>query len=180
MSVETKLMTADELLAMPDDGSRKYELLDGELMTMSPSGAKHSNLALRIGAHLMAYADAHGLGTAYGADGGFIISRDPDTVLSPDASFVRRERFVESDGFFPGQPDLAVEVISPNDSYMDVDAKVSRYLEAGTIIVIVVNPRHKTAKITTAHGSKDITLEETLTGGDVIPGWELSMRELFD
>ena len=179
MSVETRLMTAEELLAMPGDGTQRQELIDGELITMSPSGASHSNIALFIGAHLLAYVRARGLGDAYGADAGFLLRRNPDTVLSPDASFVKKERLVTSDQFFPGHPDLAVEVISPNDRYMDVQAKVGRYLEAGTSRVIVVSPRNRTATITTAEGSTTVTIDGALTGGEVVPGWELPMRELF-
>jgi len=178
MNVETKVMTADELLAMPDDGAR-HELIDGDLITMSPSGATHSNIALFIGGHLIAYVRAQKLGEAYGADGGFVISRNPDTVLSPDASFVKKERFVKSDDFFPGYPDLAVEVISPSDRYMDVEAKVARYLQAGTSRVIVVNPRNQTAKITTTEGSTIVTIDGALTGGDVVPGWSLPLRDIF-
>lgn len=179
MSVETKLMTADELLAMPDDGAHRYELVDGELIEMSPSSPRHSNIALVIGAHLLRYVTDHRLGTAYGADCGFIIRRNPDTVLAPDASFVRIERAVDSDGFFPGTPDLAVEVISPNDTYGEVDRKVATYLTAGTSLVIVVNPRNRTATITSPAGSRLVTIAEAITGGDVVPGWELPMRELF-
>jgi Uma2 family endonuclease len=179
MTVESRLMTADELLAMTDDASRKYELVDGELIRMSPSGATHSNIALYIGGHLIMYVQSRRLGRAYGADGGFMLRRNPDTVLSPDASFVRAERVVVSDGFFPGPPDLAVEVISPSDTYGEVDRKVERYLAAGTQRVIVVNPRNKTATITTPDGSQVITIDGSITGADVVPGWSLPMRELF-
>ncbi len=180
MSVETRPMTADELLAMPDDGAHRYELFDGELMEMSPSGARHSSIALRIDGHLGNYVAQHRLGKTYGADCGFVIRRNPDTVLSPDASFVRRERVVDVDEFFPGHPDLAVEVISPSDRYMDVEAKVARYLEAGTSIVIVVNPRKQSATITTRQDATTVASDGALTGGDVVPGWSLPLRELFE
>lgn len=180
MSVETRLMTADELLAMPEHGAQRYELVDGELITMSPSGAKHSKIGARILQDLGTYVRQHRLGGTYGADGGFLIRRNPDSVLCPDASFVRRERDVDVDEYFPGHPDLAVEVISPNDRYMDVEAKVARYLDAGTSMVIVVNPRNETAKIATPHGSTVVNIDGALTGGDVVPGWSLPLRELFE
>src|SRR5215212_7153667 len=115
MSVETKQMTADELLAMPDDGSHRYELMRGDLIAMSPAGTRHSDIALRIGSHLMRFVRDRKLGAAFGADCGYVLARDPDTVRSPDASFVRAERMIATDKFFPGAPDLAVEVVSPND-----------------------------------------------------------------
>ena len=180
MSVQTtKLMTADELLAMPDDGAHRYELVDGELITMSPTGARSSNIAARIARHLGNYADAHDLGEIYNADGGFVLSRNPDTVLSPDVSFVKRERFVDVDEFFPGYPDLAIEVLSPTDRRRDIEAKVERYLATGTRVVIVVDPRKRTARITTTAGTASVDMDGALSAGDVVPGWSLPMRELF-
>jgi Uma2 family endonuclease len=175
----TKLMTAEELLAMPDDGSRRYELVDGELIAMSPAGLKHSEIALFIGSHLLQHVLAHRLGKAYGADAGFIIRRDPDTVLAPDVSFIRQERVPVDEGFFPGPPHLAVEVVSPSDRLREVEAKVRTYLSAGTEMVIVVNPRNQTATVTTPAGETHLTIEDALDGGDVVPGWILPLRELF-
>ncbi|HKR65180.1 MAG TPA: Uma2 family endonuclease, partial [Thermoanaerobaculia bacterium] len=117
-------MTADELMEMPGDGFHRYELVRGELIEMSPSGAEHASIAARIIRHLAPYVDAQKLGETYAAEGGFIISRDPDTIFAPDVGFVRADRVVKTKKFFPGPPDLAVEVISPNDSYSEVNAKV--------------------------------------------------------
>jgi Uma2 family endonuclease len=179
MTVETKRMTADDLWAMPDDGFHRYELVRGELSTMSPSGSRHSRIAARVVHHLTKYVLEKGLGEVFTADGGFIISRNPDTVLAPDAGFVRAERFVDVEEFFPGPPDLAVEVISPTDRHPQVDAKVGEYLDAGTRMVMVIHPGKRTATVTTLSGSAHLTIDDTITGGDVVPGWSLPMRELF-
>lgn len=180
MSVaSTKLMTADELIEMPRDGMHRYELVRGELVEMSPTGADHSEIALHIGSHLRAHVQANKLGKAFGADAGFIISRDPDTVLAPDAAFVRAERAVKTRKYFPGPPDLAVEVISPNDLYSEVIAKVVDYLRAGTRMVIVVDPEKQSATIDTASERTYLTIDDSLTGDDVVPGWSLPLRELF-
>lgn len=180
MTVETtKLMTADELLAMPNDGIHRHELVRGELLTMSPSGAKHSAIALRIGAHLLTHVMARRLGMAYGADAGFIIKRNPDTVRAPDASFVRAERVVKTTKYFPAAPDLAVEVISPNDTYTEVRTKVREYLAAGTRMVVVVDIDEQVVTVNTSTGTTELTIDDTLTGGDVVPGWQLPLREIF-
>ena len=84
------------------------------------------------------------------------------------------------DGFFPGPPDLAIEVISPSDRYSDVAEKVEDWLSAGTRMVIVVDPRRRVA-IVHLPGREPITLHEheTLDGGDVVPGWSMPVADIF-
>src|ERR1043165_1921410 len=108
MTVDTRLMTADELLQMPDDGMR-HELVRGELTTMVPPGIEHGEIALAIGAELRAFVKQHGLGRAY-VETGYVLERNPDTVRGPDVSFVRADRVVKSRKYYSGPPDLAVEV----------------------------------------------------------------------
>lgn len=182
-ATNTKLMTADELLAMPKDGYR-YELVRGVLRKMAPVGHTGGFYELRIGSLLAIYVDGNGLGRAYGANTGFILERGPDYVLAPDASFVRQERVEEVEevhGYFPGVPDLVVEVISPSDRYTDVYEKVEEWLNAGARMVVVVNPRNKTVQV--YHSMTDVvTLSEddTLDGGDVVPGWRLPIANIFE
>ncbi|HUP60830.1 MAG TPA: Uma2 family endonuclease [Thermoanaerobaculia bacterium] len=180
MSVETKLMTADELLAMPDDGAHRHELVQGELITMSPAGFEHGVIAGRIALHLGSYVSERNLGIVISSDTGFVVARDPDTVRAPDVAFVRRERVAKTRKYFPGAPDLAVEVISPNDSFSEVYEKVLEYLRGGTRMVIVVDPDKQTAVVRTPASASDLTITDTLTGGDVVPGWSLPLRELFE
>ncbi len=98
-------------------------------------------------------------------------------------AFVRQERVVAAGdvrGFWPGAPDLAVEVISPSDTYAEVEAKVLDWLRAGTLMVVVVNPRHRT--VTVYRSMTDIailTQSDVLDGNDVVPGWILPVDELF-
>ena len=179
MSVETKLMTADELLAMPDGFGQRHELVKGELITLSPAGWDHGVIAGRISHHLGQYAAARNLGTAPSSDTGYLIARNPDTVLQPDASFVRAERVISSRKYFPGAPDVAVEVISPTDRYTEVRAKVRDYLQAGARMVIVIDPDEQAATVSTRSGTIELTIEDTLDGGDVVPGWKLPLRDIF-
>ena len=109
----TKPMTADELLAMPDDGYR-YELVEGELRRMSPAGDEHGLVGMELAIPLGSHVKKNGLGKLYLAETGFLIKTNPDTVRAPDIAFVRMERIKETPGikgYRVGAPDLAVEVI---------------------------------------------------------------------
>ena len=99
---------------------------------------------------LIQHVRANKLGRVYAAETGFRLALDPDTVRAPDVAFVRQERIEEVgkvEGYWPGAPDLAVEVISPGDLYTEVEEKVFTWLEGGTRLVIVVDPRRRTAAV---------------------------------
>jgi Uma2 family endonuclease len=119
----------------------------------------------------------------YAAETGFRLSNNPDTVRAPDVAFVsqaRVEAVGQVEGFWPEAPDLAVEVVSPGDSSAEVEEKVFAWLDAGTKVV-VVNPRQRSA--TVYKSPTDIvalTEADILAGGDVVPGFELAVREIFE
>jgi Uma2 family endonuclease len=178
MAIETKLITAEELFRMSD--SSGFELVDGELQKMSPSGREHGWIAGKIHIRLGAFVEEHKLGETMIAECGFVIRRDPDTVRAPDVAFVCKERWTGGITYFEGPPDLAVEVISPTDAYTEVDQKVREWLRAGTRIVIVINPRNQTAAIhRSLTESTHIDIDGSLDGGTVVPGWTLPLRDLF-
>lgn len=182
MATDTTIMTAAELLKMPHNGFR-YELVRGELIQMSPAGSKHGEIAARIGWKLAQFVDENDLGITYAAETGFIIDTNPDTVRAPNASFVKKERtdqLGEILGFFPGPPDLAIEVISPNDTYTQVADKALDWLRAGTEMVIVIDPTQET--VTLYRDLDDITIltkSQTIDGGNILPGWSLPLQGLF-
>ena len=180
-TTETKLTTAEELLAMPDDGYR-YELVRGELKRMAPASHAPGRQAGRIGRRLGIFVEDNNLGETYAAETGFVLARNPDHVLAPDAAFVRGERADDArdvSGYFPGAPDLAIEVISPTDRYTDVEEKVADWLEAGTLIVIVVNPRNRTVRVHTPDGVTELAEEDSIDGGDVVSGWSMPVADIF-
>lgn len=179
---QARPMTADELLRLPDDGFR-YELVEGELRRMTPTGGEHGEIAGNVAYFLKDHARANDLGRVYAAETGFKLSSDPDTVRAPDAAFVRKERadsMGKVPGYVPGAPDLAVEVVSPGDTYGEVEEKVLEWLDAGSRMVIVLNPRRRTATIYRSRDEIQLLGEgDEIDGADVVPGWKVPVRELF-
>ena len=181
-TTKRRITTAEELMDMPDDGYR-YELVRGELRKIAPTGGEHGWIASDINGSLNPYVKANGLGRTYTAEPGFILEREPDHVRAPDVAFVRRERIEaigRQTGYWPEAPDLAIEVISPNDRYTEVDEKVADWLAAGTRMVVVVNPRNKTVKVHRSPADVvTLTLADTLDGSDVVPGWQMAVADIF-
>lgn len=178
----TKPMTADELLAMPDDGYR-YELVKGALIRMAPAGYQHGEIAMNIGTRLHEHVKRNNLGSVYAAETGFVLTQDPDTVRAPDAAFIRQElveKVGRTKGYWIGPPDLAVEVVIPGDTVTEVEEKVAEWLEAGARMVWVVSPKLRT--VTVYRSLTDIvtlTEKDTLDGGDVVIGFQMKVPEIF-
>ncbi len=182
MTVTQKPVTAEELLKMPDEGFRS-ELVRGEVRRMALAGNVHGRIAVNVAAPLHQYAREHDLGTVFAAETGFKIATNPDTVRAPDVAFVSRERLEEVgevEGFWPGAPDLAVEVVSPGDLYTEVEEKVLGWLEAGSRLVVIVDPRNRTVSVRPRQAEvRVLTGGDVLDGGDVVPGWELPVADIF-
>lgn len=178
----TKLMTAEDLECMEDDGWR-HELIRGELIQMPPASHRHSLLAAWIVTVLNMHIRSQQLGNVTGADGGYILSRNPDVVVAPDAAFVRTDRLPpeeEISTYLELAPDLAVEVVSPSDRMHDVSDKVMLYLNAGTQMVWVVQPNLKTVTVHYPdHTAKILTTDDEIDGGDVLPSFRLPLSEIF-
>ena len=183
MTTQVQLTTADELLRRPR-GENRHELIRGELKTMAPAGNEHGNLAMDFGTLLNVYVRANKLGRVYAAETGFKLTTNPDTVRAPDVAFISQKRLDEVgpvQGYWPGAPDLAVEVISPNDLYTEVSEKVAEWLRAGSKLVVVVNPRTQQVFVHLSPTKVDVLgVGDTFEGGEVVPGWQLPIEELFE
>lgn len=135
-------------------------------------------------APLAQHVKVNQLGHVYGAGTGFKLATDPDTVCAPDIAFVSRERLdkvSDPEGYWPGAPDLAVEVLSPGDTVSEVGQKVKEYLEAGARMVWVVSPKMRTVTLYRSLTDIEVLTEnDTLDGGDVVPGFSFGVREIFD
>jgi Uma2 family endonuclease len=178
-----RLMTAEALLQMPTGMGERYELVKGELKIMAPAGFEHGDIVMELGMRLRLFVNTHKLGRVLGAETGYILSHDPDTIRAPDVSFVSQDRFVKTGlvkGYFPGAPDLAVEVVSPGDVAVEVQRKVGEYFEAGTQLVWVVYPDlRQVAVFSSARDAQVLTAVDALDGGALLPGFTCPVAELF-
>ncbi len=177
-----RLMTADEVFRMPDDGKR-YELVEGRLEEVTPASPMSSAVAVAIAALLYAFVRPRKLGVVGGADWGVKLFGDPDTVRAPDVCFVRADRLPNGKvprRFQDGVPDLVVEVLSPTDRYRRTQRKVREYLAAGARLVWVIDPDERSAVVYQADGSvSEYEAGGLLDGGDVLPGFTLNLAEIW-
>src|SRR5436305_1705802 len=179
MAVSERLYTAEELLALPDD--KRYELMEGQLTEMSPTGEAHNLLSIEFGALVRNFVRPRKLGRVYGAEMGFRLSKTPDTVLATDVAFVSKARLkpVQS-GYLDGAPDLAVEIVSPGNTEAEMHDKVKRYFQAGARLVWVAYPRSRVIYVYTSPNEvKILQADDTLTGGDVLPGFSVQVADIF-
>lgn len=149
---------------------------------MSPAGAEHGVMALRIGRFLHEFVDANDLGYVFAAETGFVITRGPDLVRAADASFVRKARIPGAipSGYMDGVPDLAVEVVSPGDTKREVAEKVNMWLANGAAVVWVADPRAQTVVVRRV-GQKPVTLTvgDEIRDEPVLPGFVLPLSKVF-
>ncbi|MGD0516644.1 MAG: Uma2 family endonuclease [Thermoguttaceae bacterium] len=180
MATLEKTMSADQLFALGDIGP--CELIRGELIYMSPTGYDHGWISGNIVCALRNFVKNRGSGRVLSSEVGFIIARNPDTVRAPDVAFVRADRDPPGGQkkFFPGPPDLAVEVLSPDDRASEVNSKVQDWLDAGTVAVLVVDPQTQTVAIhRRPHEIQILTRDDSLTIADLLPEFSLPVKEIF-
>ncbi len=178
----TTLVSAEQLIRMPDDGCRR-ELVSGEIKVMSPTGFEHGEVISTLDGLLRVFVRQHDLGKLSVGDPGFVLARDPDTVRAPDLAFIRKERLATNPAgptFWTGAPDLAVEVMSPNDTVHEVHEKAKAWLVAGVELVWVVNPAWRTVTVyRSANNIKTLTEDDDLDGQGVLPGFRCRVGDLF-
>jgi Uma2 family endonuclease len=185
---QEKLYSAEELWELshaPENDGLRLELSEGVLIEMSPAGGKHGTLTMKLGRLIGDHVESNHLGETTAAETGYILFKNPDgkdTVRAPDVGFIAAARIPETglpDGYVPFAPDLAVEVVSPNDDAETLEKKIGEYLKYGTKMVWVFYPNLKRAVVHTPSGSYPVGIDDTLDGGDVLPGFKLPMRDFF-
>lgn len=177
-----RITTAKELYELPADGYR-YELVSGNLHMTSPAGGRHGRLANRISMLLNQHVDANHLGVVFAAETGFLIQTDPDTVFAPDVAFVSLARFksvANEVQYLPLAPELAIEVLSPSDRFSRVVSKAFAWLDAGTKLVLVIDPDSET--IHAYRSRKQIEVferSEPIDCTNAVSNWTLVVDDVF-
>ncbi len=178
-----EIWTDDELMALDSKDGRKHELWRGRIVTMSPAGAGHGDIIMRLAAALATYVYEHRLGLVYDGQTGFRLSID--FCFCPDLSFVSHERakliLPVREKLFHGAPDLAVEVLSPTDSITKTEEKLNRLLAHGTRIAWMVDLKQKSVRV--YRGTRKFELlgqGRHLTGNAVLPGFRFAIARLFE
>jgi Uma2 family endonuclease len=171
------LFTAEEFGRINLPGKRT-ELVRGHVVVREPAGYAHGNVAMRIGAAIHNHAEADQLGWVFAGETGFTLARGPDTVRAPDVAFIRADRLPSPPprGFAELAPDLAVEVVSPDDRPGEVLEKVGDWLNAGTLLVWVIDPVRRIARVYRADGSEtQLAADDALDGEAVLPGFRIAL-----
>jgi Uma2 family endonuclease len=167
-------------MKLPDDAHA--ELLDGVLVVMSPAGGDHGSVTVRLLSALAVWVHERELGEVFDSSTGFILGRDPDILRAPDAAFVAAARLpARRRGFLEVAPDLAVEILSPSNTVVEMSRKLRDYFRAGVRLVWVIDPQTRSVAVHAADGPIQAWLEEgaTLDGGEVLPGFAVPLARIF-
>jgi Uma2 family endonuclease len=180
MSTDTHLITAEELMDLPD--GHRYELVKGVLLTMSPSGFEHGMVTANVTLLLATYIKAHNLGFIVVAETGFKLEHNPDTVLAPDFAFIRKDRrVVRTPSYLEIPPDLAVEVISSTKTRREAQRKAAQWLSFGVQSVWIVNCQKHTVEVASGDGSRTLFTEsDELSDEHILPGFRVTVSEIFN
>jgi Uma2 family endonuclease len=175
-----EVVLPEDLEHLREDGY-VYELWKGELIRMSPGMIRHGVDAGRLAIKLGAYLDAHPLGQLCVAETGFRVG-PAGSVIAPDLAFIHAERLhlFPPDQYGPVSPDLAVEVISPGNTRIEIGDKIAAYLAGGARLVWVLEPKRVQIRVHRADGTESVLrAADRLEGETLLPGFSVSVRELF-
>jgi Uma2 family endonuclease len=180
--VSSKLMTAEEFASLPENNV-KTELIEGERIEMSPTGTRHLLVVSELVRLLVQYANGHPGVRVLVGEGGYLLHRNPDTVLAPDIAIITDEQMrslsPQSDAFTSLAPTLVVEVKSPSDREAQIARKLSLYLAAGVKEVWWVRPQQRQVSIHRQDLAPEIIFEGALESTEILPGFRLPLSELF-
>lgn len=185
METKQRLWDIDEVWELYCDRANdhlRFELIDGELIEMSGPGGTHGRIAIRLGSYLFIFAEENNLGIVTG-ETGYHPGGDRFNLLLPDVAFISFERAPDPfpDKLVPVMPDIAVEIKSPSNSLAELRGKAQRYMRLGTSLVWIIMPADQRVEIHRPHSpAETLELGDALSGDDILPGFELEIRRLFN
>jgi Uma2 family endonuclease len=175
-----RLVTGEQLAGLGDIG--RTELVKGVIVRMSPTGYSHGRVESNAGAILSAFVRQHKLGEVFVGEVGIYTARHPDTVRGADVAYISNERMarVQSSSYLDIAPELVVEILSPDDRWGDLVDKLSEYFAVGVQVVWVADPKTQSVYVYRSPDKvQHFSVEDALPGGDVLPGFSVSVAELF-
>ena len=187
MVMERQVISADgflKIVGSPEYGDRIVELVEGEIIEMPLPNGEHGEVLAILTVKIGHYVLQQGLGRVATGDAGFVLERNPDgrdTVRGVDLAFISKSKAPAPlpNTLLELAPDLAVEVISPSNKVADMHRKIRQLLAAGTALVWIVHPETHTVEVHTQSGATTLEDDDILSGGDVLPGLEISVRDIF-
>ncbi len=177
-------LTADDLAQVPDPEAR-YEVINGEIVPLTPTNITHGVVVARITAELAFYNRKRKFGTIISADTGFYTRPGTTDLRVPDVALISYQRLPAERLAEVGReygtvaPELVVEVVSPTDLAGATDLKTVEWLNFGVEVVWVVYPETRRVYVYARGGSRILEAEATLSGGETLPGFEVQVRTLF-
>lgn len=182
MAEPKTLISAEEFLRLSSASSQRLELVDGEVVAAVTPGLRHGELAVYLSGLLLPHARR--LGGTVAVEVGCWLSRDPDKVRVADVVYLAPERVPDPERrhkFLEGASDLVVEIVSPEDRVAEIQVKIGEYLAHGCRLLWLVEPESRTITIHRPDRSaRVLTVDDMLSGEDVIPGFQVTVREVFE
>ena len=175
-------MDASDLKCLRSDSCR-YELISGSVENRPFKSGLCGSIANKLLSLLNSHVDSKCLGSIFTSGTGFLIETNPDTVRAPDGAFVKQDRWEqldETEGFLELAPDLAIEVVSPSDSFSYIESKAQMWLESGTRAVVIVDPSDNSVRMYRNQSNIDVfRIGDNVDVSDVVSGWSFDVADLF-
>lgn len=188
MSAREKQQTIDDLWEIahrPGHQTRRFALIEGEIVEMHPPGREHGVLALRLGSRMLVYVTNHDLGEVT-IETAYYDPADPGNAITPDIAFTHKDRLPDAaiKGYVPQMPDLLVEIKSPSNTKAELRRKAEYALKRGARLAWLVYPESQSVDVCTLDQAANLHIDtlthsDDLTGGDVLPGFRFPLDELF-
>jgi Uma2 family endonuclease len=182
-TVAEKLLTAEEFVRMPDPGY-PTELVRGRIIRMPPPGFEHGEICSQLAYLINVWVKERGLGRTLTNDSGVVTERGPDSVRGPDVAYYSYQRVPKGTkikGYAESPPEIAFEVLSPDDRWPKVLAKVAEYLEVGVLLVCVVNPRKNTVHLyRPEEPDRVLGLDDDWSAPEILGDFRIPVRRFFE